>query len=358
MPKLRILSATEQVAAHLCERIGKGELSVEMPGALALATELGVNHKTVEGALATMEKEGILIARGSRRARGIVGVPKVSGRRPLRIAIVRYEPSDARVDYMLEIRHELSEAGHSPFYTDKCCVDFENTSQEISRFVDSVRADAWLLQSASRGILEWFAADTRPTCALFGRHTDLDLAAAATSTATAYQEAVRELIAQGHRRIVLLARPMRKVPEPGIAERAFLDTLNECGIAVGDYHFPLWENNKDGFYRGLASLFMLTPPTALIIQEAALFAAAQQFLASRGLRVPKDVSLVCTDPDPTFAWRQPSIAHFQMDSAAWVAHVVRWAANVSQGKDYRRKITTKVQFITGGTIGPAPEKGR
>lgn len=358
MSKLHILSASEQVAAHLVERIAKGELSHEMPGALALATELGVNHKTVEAALVKMEKEGVLIARGSRRARGIVTEAKATTKRPLRIAIVRYEPADLRTDYMLEIRHELAEAGHSPFYTDKCCVDFESTPEDIAQYVHSVRADAWLLQSAPRAILEWFSAYARPAFALFGTYADLNLAAAGPTTAPAYREAVRELVAHGHRRIVLVARCMRKFPEPGIPERAFLDTLTECGIAVGDYHFPLWENNKDGFYRGLASLFMLTPPTALVIQEAVLFAAAQQFLASRCLRVPEDVSLVCTDPDLTFAWRQPSVAHFQMESAPWVAHVLRWAANVSKGKDYRRIITTKVDFITGGTIGPVTEKGR
>jgi DNA-binding LacI/PurR family transcriptional regulator len=319
---------------------------------------LGVNHKTVEAALAKMEREGILVSRGSRRARGIVPGAKITGARSLRLAIVLFEPEEARTDYMIEIRHELSEAGHSPFLADKCCVDFDSTPEGIARYVNSVRADAWLLQSAPRAALEWFAVDTRPTFALFGTHADLDLADASPLTATAYQTAVRALTARGHRRIVLLARPMRKIPKPGMPEKAFLESLAECGVTVGDYHFPLWENTKEGFLGCLDSIFKLTPPTALIVQELVLFAAVQQFLAQRGLRSPDDVSLICTDPDPHFAWQEPSVAHFGMDSRPWVAHAVRWAANISQGKDYRRKISSKVDFIEGGTLGPVPGKGK
>ena len=48
----------------------------------------------------------------------------------------------------------------------------------------------------------------------------------------------------------------------------------------------------EGLQKLLGSLFRLTPPTAMIIDEAPLFAATQQFLASQGLRVPQQVSLI------------------------------------------------------------------
>ena len=72
---------------------------------------------------------------------------------------------------------------------------------------------------------------------------------------------------------------------------------------------PDWSDRKDGLLSCLDSLFKVTPPTALIIQEAPVFAAVQQFLANRGLKVPDDVSLICSDPDPNFAWCEPTIAH-------------------------------------------------
>jgi DNA-binding LacI/PurR family transcriptional regulator len=357
MSKIRILSAAEQVAGHLRQEIVRGIRSGEMAGAIALAAELGVNHKTVESALALLERDGLLVPRGARRARGIVPGAVGTERRGLKVATILYEPKENRTDYMMEIRHELAEAGHFPFYVNKTCVDIGTDVARLARLVKQVKADAWLVQAGSREILEWFAGHSQPVFGLFGKFMNLDIAGTRANKAPAYEAAVRGLAAMGHRRIVLLARSQRKLPEPGLSEQAYLNTLRSVGIPVGDYHFPLWKNTKEGFHRCLGSLFQVTPPTALIVDESILFAAVQQFLAARGIRVPDDVSLICGDPDPTFAWREPSVAHFNADSSPWVNHVVRWAANISQGKDYRHKIFSKVEFIPGGTIGPVGKGG-
>lgn len=92
---------------------------------------------------------------------------------------------------------------------------------------------------------------------------------------------------------------------------------------------------------------------ALIIDEGPLFAAAQQFLAQRRLRVPQDVSLICTDNDPSFEWSKPAIPQIHWDSRPVVRRIVKWAENVSLGKRDLRQTRTPAEFIAGGTIGPA-----
>jgi DNA-binding LacI/PurR family transcriptional regulator len=72
--------------------------------------------------------------------------------------------------------------------------------------------------------------------------------------------------------------------------------------------------------------------------------------------VPEDVSLVCSDSDPTFAWCEPSIAHITWDSRPVVRRIVRWVANVSRGREDVRQNFGPAEFIPGGTIGPAPKK--
>ena len=111
-----------------------------------------------------------------------------------------------------------------------------------------------------------------------------------------------------------------------------------------------------GFHQELDALFTTTPPTALILDEAPLFFAAQQFLQSLGLRVPQDVSLICTDGDPHCSWCTPSIAHIQWDNRPVVRRVVNWAANISRGKNDIRQSFTPAVFVQGGTIGPAPKE--
>jgi DNA-binding LacI/PurR family transcriptional regulator len=128
------------------------------------------------------------------------------------------------------------------------------------------------------------------------------------------------------------------------------------GITTGDFNLPDWEESKEGFLTLLDALFSTTPPTALILEEAYLYNAAFHYLAKRGLRVPEDVSLICTDYNPDFTWCEPSVAQIHWDYRPVVRRVVRWAANVSQGKDDRRQTLTKAEFISGGTIGPAKIK--
>ena len=78
----------------------------------------------------------------------------------------------------------------------------------------------------------------------------------------------------------------------------------------------------------------------------------QQFLANRGIRVPRQVSLVFTTNDPTFAWCIPSIAHIRWDVGPVIRRVVQWAANVSHGKKDLRQTLTPAEFVEGRTVGP------
>jgi DNA-binding LacI/PurR family transcriptional regulator len=108
--------------------------------------------------------------------------------------------------------------------------------------------------------------------------------------------------------------------------------------------------------RLLDELFRISPPTALIFQEAQLFIAARSHLADRGIVAPRDVSLVVADTDPSFAWCKPIPSHIHWDYRPVVRSIVRWAKNVAAGKVDRRKIGTESKFIEGGTIGPVARR--
>jgi DNA-binding LacI/PurR family transcriptional regulator len=130
------------------------------------------------------------------------------------------------------------------------------------------------------------------------------------------------------------------------------------GITVGSYNLPDWEDSPEGFSRCLTALFQHTPPTALIIGTIELFAATQQFLLQKGIRVPQDVSIVCSDPHPTFAWCK-TVSHISYDSRIWVRNTIRWVNKLARGENDRRQVISKSKFIEGGTVGPAkPDASR
>ena len=80
---------------------------------------------------------------------------------------------------------------------------------------------------------------------------------------------------------------------------------------------------------------------------------AQQYLAQRGILAPRDVSLICGDPDPAFDWCSPSVAHIRWDARVAVRRIVNWTDNVARGKDDRRQLAIKSSFVDGVTVGEA-----
>ena len=351
MQKLKILSAVEQVAEHVKKGLLAGVWRGEMPGVVALAGELGVNHKTVEAALSLLEREGVLVGQGARRPRRIEPEFEPVGR-SLRIGLLVHKAADLRSGLALELRHMLHESGHISFVPKHNMAELALDVAKVSAMVARHPADAWVVCAGSYGVLEWISRQEFPAFALFGRFRRLPIAAAAPDKTAAYVAAVNSLVRLGHRRIVLLSRPQHRQPVPSRAVQTFLDALALEGIRVSDYHNPIWENTCEGFQRCLESLFRATPPSALMVQEPALLGAVQQFLQARGIRVPRDVSLVCTDPDPTFAWRIPTAAHIHWDSGPITRRIARWVDQVALGKNDRRQLLSKAEFVPGGTIGP------
>jgi LacI family transcriptional regulator len=259
---------------------------------------------------------------------------------------------------MVELRHELVEAGHVAFYAEKSLHDLRMDVNRVARMVGKTVADAWVVVSGSGAVLEWFLGRGIPTFALFGRRRDLSVAGAGPDKVNAYREVVRHLVALGHRRIVLVALSARRLSEPGLPERAFLGELAAHDIPTGPYNLPEWDESPEGLRRLLDSLIEMTPPTALLIDEAYLFHAVKHHLSARGLRIPDDVSLICTDPDRTFEWHLPTIAHIRWDSAPLVRRILRWAANMASGKEDRRQLSTRAEFVAAGTVGPLKSRGR
>jgi DNA-binding LacI/PurR family transcriptional regulator/DNA-binding transcriptional regulator YhcF (GntR family) len=353
MPRLKLFTAAEQVAAHLRAEIVRGVWSGAMPGGDRLAAELGIGCNTAEAALALLEKEGLLMNRGRRRGRMVAARPGLAETRALRVAILYSEAVDRGLDYMIELEHALSVAGHTRFAAPKTMMDLNMNTRRIARMVGKTDADAWVVLGGAADLLEWFTRRQTPTYAIFGRRRSLAVAGVGPDKSAAMIAATRRLVELGHRRIVLLARPRRRLPMPGLSEQTFLDELAAQGLPTGQYNLPPWEESVDGFHGRLKALFRVTPPTALIIQEVPFFLAALQFLSRRRLSVPDDVSLICTDHSPDFDWCRPTVSHIRWESRPLVRSVLKWTENMSLGRRDLRQTEIQAEFVEGGTIGRA-----
>ena len=354
MDNLKILSPAEQLTEYLRRQIMRGALVGEMPGAPTLALQLGVDHRMVIAAFGFLEKEGLLAAQGTGRRRRIM-LPESHSPPALRVQILPYEKGDRQIYYVVDLLHRLLEMGHIASLSTKTLQEMNMDPAQVARFVQKTEADAWIVMSGSRAILEWFAKQSKPVLAFAGRWRKVPIAAIAPDKVPALRKAVRRLVELGHRRIVMLAREERRKPIPGFFERMFLEELESHGIQTGSYNLPDWKDDTRDLHRCIDSLFRHTPPTALLIDIMPLFIATQQHLAQLGIIAPRDVSLICLDPDLAFDWCQPTVAHIHWDPVPIVRRMTRWADHVARGNEDFRQSFTKAEFVEGGTMGPVAE---
>ena len=353
MQPIRLLSVGEQTVEHLRKGIQEGRWSGRLPGVVRLAEECDVSTGVVRAALRRLENEGVVTAGGLGRCRRIVP-PEQGGTplRSLRVGILAHDSNDD--DYLLrEILRDLEAAGHVVSFAKKSQSQLHQKLPSIIRMIQEMEVDAWIVSAGSRELLEWFAGQSIPTMAVFGRTDGLALARTGPDKAAAFQDAARQLIALGHRRIVLITLAGRRKPVPGNVERLFLEEMRRHGIETGPYNFPDWDETPEGLNTLLESLFRTTPPTALLIDETPKFIAVMQFLARHHIDVPGQVSLVSPDFDKELSWCYPSIAHMEWDNAHIVRRVVRWVAAVKKGNPDRESINVPTTFVTGDSIGPA-----
>lgn len=348
------LSAVEQLAEHMKGEIISGTLSHTLPGVHKLAKELGVSPKTVVAAVSKLEHDGFLKSQGARK-KSLIVKPSEKNKTVLRVSILLYDLNDRVTPYPIELQHQLEAAGHIANFSSQTILDLERNVERIAEFVDQNKADAWIVLAGPLDVLEWFAAQPVPVFACFGRRQEVAIAGGGPDKQSALRKGVQRLVELGHKRIVMIAREERRKPEPGLLEQAFLAEISSHGIRVGAYNLPDWEETPEGFIRCLDSLFQVTPPTALVLDEASFFIIAQQHLARRGIFAPQQVSLICCDPDPTFAWFLPRVAHIRWDPQPIIRRIVRWVGNIENGKPDKRQTPTKAEFIEGGTISSAPK---
>lgn len=358
MSSVRRLSIAEQTAKHLIAGLSAGRWSGVLPGVNRLAVELDVSRETIRAALQQLEDQGYLASRGHGNSRTIIS-PRKRGKsaRALRVAVLLHDrlpdENGSMQLQLLQLQHDLEAAGHACVFSAKCQVDLRHDLRRIIAHVAQTPADAWVVIGGSLELLQWFASRPLPAIALGGRGLDVPIASVGVAIHDAVAESVRRLHALGHRGIVFITPAEWRGQSLARVTRTFTEELAAHGIATSPYHLPDWEETPEGIQALLASLFLVTPPTALIIGETKWVVGALSFLAARGLRVPAQVSVICSGFEPSLVWHHPPLAHFPWSSDLLVRRIVRWVGAVARGQADRKLIIYPSKLEPGGSIGPA-----
>ncbi|MET9073082.1 LacI family DNA-binding transcriptional regulator [Streptomyces sp. NPDC004232] len=143
--------------------------------------------------------------------------------------------------------------------------------------------------------------------------------------------ATRHLLDLGHRRIAVIAGPLRMM-----CSRARVDgyraALDAAGVAVdpalireGDFH------HEAGYREGLALLRLPDPPTAIYtgndLQALGLYKAAGEL----GLRIPDDLSVVGFDDLPVALWACPPLTTVRQPLTEMAEVATRMVIDIARG---------------------------
>lgn len=344
MPK----TYAEQVADTLRRDLERGRWTGTMPGRDRLAREFDANARTVDRALALLEKDGVLESQGVGRRRKIM--LKAGRERVQELKMILYERGNESLGYILELRRQLEAAGHRLSFTSKTLTELKQDPGRVAKLVAAEPSRAWIILAGSRSVLEWFAESGTPCFAFFGSMTDLAIAGAGPEKLKALREAIQLLFDRGHRKIVMISREERRGDKQGMVERVFLDELERREIRTGSYNQPDWEGTAMGLHQCLESAFRLTPPTAIFVDDQSLLLAVKNHLAAHRGAALRQVALICTDKDPSFDWCEPPIPHLTWDEQAVVRRAVRWARNIALGKKDLRQQLTPATLVGAGSI--------
>lgn len=355
MPDSRPRGILAQTVETFRRGLREGRWAGALPGTQALAGELGVSVGTAQAALKIIEGEGLLepVSRGiRRRAAEIAGLPQTT--RSLRVGLINEvsfsdEDSYDRLHFQI-IQNTLTHHGHTFFHAVE---PMRSDSAATLAFMRSARADAWIVASASRPLLEALAAaPPAPVVALGGHFADLPITGTGITLGASIRETVRALADAGHRRIVFFV-PRSLQSEGGASFSPFVEALRENGIAPGNYNVPDFDRTPVGFEAALHALFALTPPTAIIVVDSRQTAAIYAYLAGRVPQVRKPC-VVTLFHDPSLDWIPGGPTYLRSDMAKLTRFVVDRIDDFAAGKRPVSKAFFIPTLVKGGDFALRP----
>lgn len=354
-------SLVQETATTLKEWISQGVLKHTLPGELQLKVKLGVGRDTLRLALKSLTKEGWVLPaiKGQQRhvqTRRLPRLGKTAGDH-LPVTFLSPHPVEHRIT-LLELedtRQRLAEQGRSLQFVAPDIFHLKHPQRRLKRLVREHPSAAWILYVTSEPIQRWFAEQGVPTFLYETPFPGVDLPFVVADWEAAAFHAGIQLLRQGHRRIGMLEyherRPGLLAAEEGLKRALATVGVTERMMVFNDDRSPV------SVARSLDLAFSLKQrPTALVVTRATQLLTCYSWLASRGIKVPADVSLVCLANDSWYADLHPQVCHYLPNSQTMSRQIAKRVLElVATGQVVRDSIRVPMEYVPGATIGPTPD---
>jgi len=362
----RRISLVQETARTLKEWISTGVFSAKLPGELRLKTRLGVGRDTLRSALKLLINEGWIASSGKGLQRriepGRITSQMTAWSRRLPVTFLSPHRIEHRVTLleMADTESRLVEQGLNLRFISPDIFHLKNPDYQLEQLVETHPSSAWILFISSEAIQRWFNRRGIPTFLYEPPYPGVDLPYVASDWEGAAFHAGVQLLRQGHRTIGILEyqerRPGLLAMESGL-RRALASVGAEGRLAVFKD-----DNSPASVARSLEAAFSRQKkPTALVLSRASQLLTCYSWLASKGIRVPADISIVSLANDSWFKDLHPAICHYQPSSALMSRNIAdRVLELATTGQITRKSLRIELEYIPGATIGsnnPESQRG-
>ena len=361
----RILLA-DQVAQAIEREIAAERWRDWLPGERNLQKVFNVSRQTVRAALArliarrTIEVEPFRGYRIKRVKRAAAGVTAVQTRD---VGLICPEPVYRMPPRFIQVLDVLRGLCASEGYNLELIEGqrFARTApgRLMPRLVRTDPKACWILVMAPRAMQAWFAESGEPVVVYGNVYPGLGLNSTGIDFHASIRHAASHLLAKGHRRIAFVSYALKRAGE----EESLRGFREAFAAHRGSPAVPLLIERPDGDADALCrqidgALNSAPRPTAFVISHSHHYATVASHLATRGLRVPDDVSLISRSEDLFLRFLRPTPAFYRanMDQIARLLFdLVRHAIDGTAKPGAQHLLIP--EFVPGGSVAPPPKLG-
>jgi len=347
-------------AATLKQWMACGLLRDLLPGELELKERLRVGRDTLRLALQILVDEGWLEPPVQGRKRRIysekivqlqnhpaAGLP-VTVLSPYPLA-----PGQVQAE-MEETRERLTPLGRDLQWVSPEIFHLQDPEHQLENLVHSHPSAAWVLYGSSEPIQQWFAQRGLPTLIHGWPYPGVPLPYVTKDWEPAALHAGLQFLRHGHRNFGMFEFVQR-----GAGARFIESGLRRALVTVGDEaKLMLFQDERtpESIARAFETAFNLKErPTALVLTSSNHLLTCLSWLISKGLAVPKDVSLTVLPYDAWYADFYPPLSHYKSSTKVFAHGLAdRVLELIEHGRVIRKPLSVPVEFVAGATIGPAP----
>ena len=273
------------------------------------------------------------------RSVGII-IPSPIGRLRPSLSLLIDELREQFFDQGIRISLHASAAFYQP-----------NPRYALEKLVENNPHACWLIFTSGRVLQEWFEDHAVPCLIIGSTYPGIHLPSLDRDMHAIGRHAAGILIGAGHRHLVLLNRSARAAGDIE-SERGFLDGVRGSrhpGIRAS----VLYHDDSRISISQIVSMLVAAkePPTGMIVANSYAYLTVAGTLASCGLRVPQDISIIARENDSFLEYVHPEPARYVTSFAHAAKKVITLIHPMLAGGPASLKPARLMpQFVPGGSV--------